>query len=400
MRWHHGLGAATLAACAAPARVAAPTTPAPASHVDSPVDPLRWAAVTASPSPDDLAPRERVAASALARCGGSDRALDATARGVLLRKQRGYPIPAADELAIEQRAAGEPHPWGRAWVASGPGLDEGAALRDLDGWLSLDPGARRRCGVAAGTAGDGTRTLVVVAVDALADLAPLPTHARTGQWLSVDARMAVPARGGAVFVSGRTGPARALLTSFDGTRLRARFAPDHPDAFTVQVVADLGAGPRPVLEAMVYADLEPPARPEDTAAPGESLPSRDGPDDDDLARMLDAARLASGIPSLRRDPALDAVAREHAARAAAAGALSHDLGDGNPVDRLLGAGLQARFTGENLAHASTPSLAHRMLWASPSHRANMLGASFDRVGVAVARDPRGDAWVVEEFAGP
>jgi uncharacterized protein YkwD len=43
--------------------------------------------------------------------------------------------------------------------------------------------------------------------------------------------------------------------------------------------------------------------------------------------------------------------------------------------------------------------AHRALWTSPSHRANMLSRDFERVGIAVARGPRGDAWVVETFAG-
>jgi uncharacterized protein YkwD len=57
------------------------------------------------------------------------------------------------------------------------------------------------------------------------------------------------------------------------------------------------------------------------------------------------------------------------------------------------------MTGENVAHATTVALAHRALWASPSHRANLLRREFESVGVAVARDDRGDAWVVETFAG-
>jgi uncharacterized protein YkwD len=84
---------------------------------------------------------------------------------------------------------------------------------------------------------------------------------------------------------------------------------------------------------------------------------------------------------------------------AAAHDLAHDAGDGSPVDRLRAAGLDARDVGENVAHAPSIALAHRALWASPSHRANLLGAEFDRVGVAVSRDERGDSWVAETFAG-
>jgi uncharacterized protein YkwD len=77
-------------------------------------------------------------------------------------------------------------------------------------------------------------------------------------------------------------------------------------------------------------------------------------------------------------------------------ALAHDTGDGDPVERLHDAGIAARDIGENIAHAISVPLAHRALWASPSHRANLLGG-FARAGVAVVRDDKGDAWVVEEM---
>ncbi|MDP9002877.1 MAG: CAP domain-containing protein, partial [Myxococcota bacterium] len=104
------------------------------------------------------------------------------------------------------------------------------------------------------------------------------------------------------------------------------------------------------------------------------------------------------LGSLVRDSALDAVARDHAARMARAQDLAHELGDGNPLERLRAAGVDARYAGENAAHASTLALAHRSIWASPSHRANLLHRGFDRIGVAVVRDDRGDAWVVETLA--
>jgi uncharacterized protein YkwD len=286
------------------------------------------------------------------------------------------------------------------WVASARALDASAALPKLDAWLAVSPAGPRRCGVATGTGADGTQALVVVAVDALADLAPLPTRARTGQWLTVEARLRVAARGGSVLVMGPSGKPRTALTSFDGTTLRARFAPEGPGEHTVQVVADIEGGPRPVLEANVYADVEPPPRPTARAAPGEDAGS-DGDDDDRLAHMLAAARDASGMAPLGRDARLDAVARAHAVLLATRHELAHDAGDGDPLERLRRAGLEPRAAAENVAHAATPALAHRAQWASPSHRANMLrpATPADRFGVAVARDERGDVWVVELFAG-
>jgi uncharacterized protein YkwD len=42
-------------------------------------------------------------------------------------------------------------------------------------------------------------------------------------------------------------------------------------------------------------------------------------------------------------------------------------------------------------------LAQRALWASPSHRENLLFPSFDLVGIGVAPDPDGTLWVCQVF---
>jgi hypothetical protein len=253
----------------------------------------------------------------------------------------------------------------------------------------------RRCGAAEGASADGTRVLVVVTAEALADLAPLPVRVRTGQWLTVEARMRVAASGGRVVVLGPSGAPHTVPSWFDGTALRARFAPEAPGEHTVQIVADLPRGPRPVLEATLFADVDPGAGDSLRAAPGEDATAPGG-DEETLAAMLGAARASAGLPPLARDARLDAVARDHVHRVAAARQLTHDAGDGDPTDRLRAAGVPIRAAGENVAHGGTLALAHRATWASPSHRANLLGA-FDRVGLAVARDADGSVWVVEEL---
>jgi uncharacterized protein YkwD len=358
-----------------------------------------WTDWSVSPRPIELGSLEPLERRALDACGPGEAGLRDTARVVLERKLRGLPIPELDAVEAAQRKAGEPHPWPRVWAASAPSLDPEVIAAKLGGWLGTGHGARlRRCGVAAGIAGDGTRTLVVVAVDALADLAPLPTHARIGQWLTIEARMRTPARGGRVLVMGAGEAPRTVPSWFDGSTLRARFAPERPGAIAVQVVADLSAGPRPVLEATVLTDVDASAQEPERAAPGEDAAPGMG-DDDRLATMVTAARASAALPALARDPRLDAVAREHAARMAAAHELAHDLGDGDPMERLRAAGLDPGNAGENVAHAATVPLAHRALWASPSHRANLLGREFSRFGVAVVRDEHGDVWAVEAFVG-
>jgi uncharacterized protein YkwD len=78
--------------------------------------------------------------------------------------------------------------------------------------------------------------------------------------------------------------------------------------------------------------------------------------------------------------------------------LGHDVGDGDPADRLASAGIQAKETGENVAHAQSVMLAHRALYASVSHRENLLRGDFKNLGVAVLDDPDGSVWVAQVFS--
>jgi hypothetical protein len=354
------------------------------------------AAWTASPVAVDASALGDVERSVLARCGSGEAALMATARVLLARKLAGGPLPELDGIAEVQRAEGEPHPWPRAWAARAHTLGE-PAMAQLDAWLG-DARPTRRCGVASGTAADGTTTLVVLVVDALADLAPLPTRARTGQWLSLKARLRTAVRGASVVVLGPNGRTRTVPSWIDGSTVRARFAAEAPGPLSVQVVADLPAGPRPVIEADVLVDVEPSAMPAAGSAPGEDVASG-GTDDDVLARLVAATRSAASLGALVRDARLDAVAHAHAQQMVSAHELAHDVGDGDPSERLRRAGLDAHTLGENVAHAPTVPLAHRALWRSVSHRMNLLSPDFDRMGLAVTRDANGDAWVVEVFAG-
>ena len=72
---------------------------------------------------------------------------------------------------------------------------------------------------------------------------------------------------------------------------------------------------------------------------------------------------------------------------------------GDPAARLKAAGIKAHVAGENVANANSLENAHRALWASPSHRGNLLLDQFTRVGVSVIRAPDGMVWVTQMFAG-
>ena len=189
-----------------------------------------------------------------------------------------------------------------------------------------------------------------------------------------------------------------MPSSFDGTNVRARFAPDRAGAFTVQVVAEVATGPRPVLEAQLFADVDPPQQMPNLAAPGESARGAITDERAALAAMVGALRAQESLPALRRDARLDAIAVAHAQRMKDAHTVGHDVGDGDPAQRLQNAGLSARESGENVAHAQNVLLAHRALWQSPSHRANLQHSEYDAFGVAVLADADGSVWVAEVFA--
>src|SRR5690606_41596550 len=114
--------------------------------------------------------------------------------------------------------------------------------------------------------------------------------------------------------------------------------------------------------------------------------------------MATAARLALGRAPRWAAPRLDRRAQQQAERMRDEGSVQHDWGDGGPLARAAIVVPEARRIGENLAFAGSLERSHRVLWASPSHRENLLGPSFTHVGVGVAQDAVGKVWVCELFA--
>jgi len=322
------------------------------------------------------------------------------AQRLVLRKTLELPYLDLDGLTFAQRVSGEPHVWPRAWIVSARAMDHEATVKKLEQWRATfhDIG-ERRCGIASGYAPDGTQVIAAIALDAIADLTTsIPVRTHVGSWISFEAKMLVPTTSAHVVIVGPSGEPHTITSSFDGTMVRSRFAPDRVGTFTVQLVADVATGPRPALDVELFADAEPPQQMPSLVAPGESASSGVTDGRTALAAMVQALRTQQSLAALRRDARLDAIAAAHAERMKAAHTVGHDVGDGDPAERLQNAGLSARESGENVAHAQSVVLAHRALWQSPSHRANLQHADYDALGVAVLADPDGSVWVAEVFA--
>lgn len=333
-------------------------------------------------------------------CGSGDGALAEVAAREVLSFQDGGKALSADDLTFSLRAAGDPHVWPRAWSLRGQELDEEDTARRMmawsAGWKVLGV---RRCAVSRGTLPDGDSVVTAVAIDALADMAPVPTTARVGQWISLRGSMLIPASAVRVVLLGPRGAPRTVLASLSGKEIRATFSVDEPGAWLVQVLATVSVGPRPVLEAMVFAGTPPPDRYVASPAPGEEAAKGAKDEADGLYRMVNGARASEGLSQLARDPALDKLAAAQVEAMVKAGMVGHDVGGGDLRERIDAAGLTSKIAGENLASARSLENAHRALWVSPSHRGNLLLEQFKRIGVAAARSKDGSIWVAEVFAG-
>jgi uncharacterized protein YkwD len=388
------------AACGAPPRSgqrATSTQLATASAASDSGEVFSFPELIASPHevsrvPEDLQPF-------FAQCKLGDAALSRVAERFARRQSEGNPPLDVSEMSFVLRAEGSPYVWPRTWKLEGGDLRSEVNVARLQSWLqSFGDGGERRCGLALAEANERS-VLAAVAVDALADLEPLPIRIRTGTWVDFRAQMLVPTNAARVIVARPSGAPHAVPTELDGQRVRARFRADRPGPFVVQLLADVAGGPRPVLEAALYADHEPPTSFHGEPAPGEpARPITGGDLDGALLAMVNDARESQGSPALIRVAALDAIAQEHAEVMQKAKRLAHDAGDGLPTARLEAAGLSVLATGENVAHAVDLARAHRALWASPAHRENLLQPRFDGVGIGIVPDLDGSIWVCEVFA--
>jgi uncharacterized protein YkwD len=123
-----------------------------------------------------------------------------------------------------------------------------------------------------------------------------------------------------------------------------------------------------------------------------------------LLDMTNLDRSQNGLPPVTFDPASVQVARIRATAQIPDGPLSHynSLGDVAFVGLLADAGVEYTLAGENLARASGQDQAivarlNEALMNSPTHRANILEPSFNRLAVGAATGPDGRLAFAEIF---
>ncbi|HEV7214836.1 MAG TPA: CvpA family protein [Chloroflexota bacterium] len=149
--------------------------------------------------------------------------------------------------------------------------------------------------------------------------------------------------------------------------------------------------------------LTPPATPTESAVqlhfPADLHLKSDTPAEQTMLAYLNQQRSQYGLPSLRYDPTLTAVARAHSTDMFQRSYFGHDTPDGRtPFDRMHAAGVTYTSAGENIAYAPNVSIADTGLMNSPEHRANILRPQFRRVGIGIVGGGLFEEMFTQDFA--
>lgn len=144
------------------------------------------------------------------------------------------------------------------------------------------------------------------------------------------------------------------------------------------------------------------SQPPATSSPNYNTLSSSGlsADEQQAFNLLNADRNANGLPSLKVNTKLNALAEQYAQDMIDRGYFSHYDPEGrSPFDRMQQAGITYRSAGENLAINRSVAAAENAFMNSSGHRANILNSSYTEVGIGVKYSPNGSVYVVQEFIG-
>ncbi len=118
----------------------------------------------------------------------------------------------------------------------------------------------------------------------------------------------------------------------------------------------------------------------------------------EIVRLVNRERQQRGLASLVMDERLVQAARKHSERMAATGEVEHQIGNEPKLTQRLGVtAIRYDASGENVAFAADAARAHTALMHSPGHRANILDAQYNSIGIGVVRTQQG-IYVTQDFA--
>ncbi|MBQ7681945.1 MAG: serine protease [Oscillibacter sp.] len=192
--------------------------------------------------------------------------------------------------------------------------------------------------------------------------------------------------------------ARAIVcTPWGCFRLPDFYCPDCGNTLTVPntskptpTVPDTNQPAAPETPAAPVIVPETPTAPESPATPVTTPESVEGMSEYELevVRLVNAERARYGLSALAADAELSRVARYKSRDMREKGYFSHESPTyGTPFQMMKSFGITYRTAGENIAYGyATPAKVVEAWMNSEGHRANILNASYTRLGVGYVAD--------------
>lgn len=114
--------------------------------------------------------------------------------------------------------------------------------------------------------------------------------------------------------------------------------------------------------------------------------------------LLNQDRAANGLPALKADPALSAIARAKSRDMHENNYFAHTSPTyGSASEMLKHFGYSFTSVGENIAHHATVEKSQAAFMSSSGHRRNILGSQWSKVGIGVWKDSQGFVYVTQLF---
>src|SRR5438067_795342 len=255
-----------------------------------------------------------------------------------------------------------------------------------------------RAGIAAGEISGGRAAVALLTATQPIRLRPIPGRVSPGSEVTIEGSLASGLRDPRLFVSLPNGSIEERPLRTAGAKVRAKVRLPRKGEAVVELLANGAGGPQVVAIRRIFVGVAPPRAPP---------PERSGGDPGVPGVEARIARLRAqhGLPPLRRDAELDAVAELHSREMARTGTFAHVLAsDGSVGDRLDRAGYTRKAAGENIGLSETPLAAHEGIESSPAHLANLLDPRFSHLGLGIARGPSPDGsegiYLTEVLASP
>ena len=124
-------------------------------------------------------------------------------------------------------------------------------------------------------------------------------------------------------------------------------------------------------------------------------------DEQELVNLTNAQRKRERLEELQPHPRLFQSARLHADNMAKQNKLDHELDGKTMIDRVQANGYGAESVGENIAfNQTTPRKVMAGWMESEGHKKNILSVDFIHIGVAVAKNAKGERYWVLVLAAP